>query len=147
MQGDTGGRQQPALEATTVVPTPDPEKPGFCRYIFASGALTVLVGLEEIEYDEVKKAHPNGHQGEIDGHPMWFGGDTDASGLDCGVWAAVGYARSLTVKTRMTGANEGWLLSQRITLITFALDRLPVTSCVTLPACTHDWGLWCCWPR
>jgi hypothetical protein len=120
----------PLMKATAIVPAADQENPGFCRYTWAfpAGDLTVLVGLEEIEYDEVRKAHPNGHQGEIDGHTMWFGCDTDASELDCGVWAAVGYARSLTVKTRMPGANEGWLLGQRITLIKFALDRLPVTS-------------------
>ncbi|MFD4674854.1 hypothetical protein ACFWNN_34375 [Lentzea sp. NPDC058450] len=120
----------PNLKSTPIPPAPDPAHPGFCKYTFTypASTVTVLVGLEEIEYDEVKKAHPSGHQGEIDGHTVWFGCDQDASELDCGVWAAVGYARSLTVKVASPGANEGWLLSHRITLIQFALDRLPVSS-------------------
>ncbi|MFJ5990979.1 DUF3558 family protein [Lentzea sp. NPDC092896] len=118
------------LNAATAPPAPDEKNPRFCRYSFGypKGPLTVQVGLEEFEYDEAKRNNPSGHQGEIDGHTVWFACDTDASTLDCGVWAAVGYARTLTIRTQSPGANEAWLLSHRTTLVQYVLDRLPKSS-------------------
>ncbi|WP_189154259.1 DUF3558 family protein [Lentzea pudingi] len=102
------------------------ENPGVCGYTF--GTLKVHVSIDEFEYDEVKKSNPNGHQGEIDGHTTWFACDTDASTLDCGVWAAVGYARTLTITTQDPRADESWLLRMRTMLVTHVLDRLPKSS-------------------
>ncbi|MGI5504780.1 hypothetical protein [Lentzea sp. CA-135723] len=120
----------PNLKAAAAPPALDASRRGFCKYTFRypNGDMTVLAGLEEIEYDEVKKAHPNGHQGQIDGHTVWFGCDENGGEQDCGAWAAVGHARSLTVKAGSPGASEAWLQFQLTILIQFALDRLPVSS-------------------
>ncbi|USX51017.1 DUF3558 family protein [Lentzea sp. HUAS12] len=105
---------------------PAAEKAGLCKYTF--GTLTVLVSLQEVEYDEVKKDNPNGHQGQMDGHTIWFACDTDASKLDCGVWAAVGYARTLTITMQDPDSDESWMLRMRTMLVQYVLDRLPKSS-------------------
>ncbi|MGW6932851.1 hypothetical protein ACWGE0_22535 [Lentzea sp. NPDC054927] len=114
------------LKATSTPPAPLAENPEMCRYTF--GALTVFVGIRKIEYDEAKKNNPNGHQGEIAGHTVWFACDTDAANLDCGVWAAVGYAETLTITMQDPRTDESWLLRLRTMLVQLVLDRLQKAS-------------------
>jgi hypothetical protein len=111
------------LKATGTPPVPEGET---CRYTF--GTLTVFVSIGKIEYDEAKKNNPNGHQGEIAGHTMWFACDTDAATLDCGVWAAVGYAETLTITMQDPRSDESWMLRLRTMLVQHVLDRLQKAS-------------------
>ena len=114
------------LDPVSAPPAPSEKHPGTCSYRF--GTMTAFVGLGKYEYDEAKTNNPNGHQGEIAGHTMWFACDTDAATLVCGVWVAVGYAQTIGITMEDPRSDESWMLRMRTMMVQYVLDRLPKAS-------------------
>ncbi|WP_086660813.1 hypothetical protein [Lentzea kentuckyensis] len=115
----------------SVPPAPYPQIPGTCAATFGTGGpedLVVLVGVLPRAYDAEKAANPNGHQGLIEGHNVWFSCGGDAAQFVCTAWAAVAPEHSLTVSLGQKDGRESRLLLNTQSLITDVLARMPRAS-------------------
>jgi hypothetical protein len=115
----------------SVPPAPYQQIPGSCAATVDSGGpddLVVLVGLLPRAYDAEKANNPNGHQGLIGGHHVWFSCGGNADNGSCAAWASIAPDHALMVSLGGKNMNESRLLLNTQELITNVIDRIPRAS-------------------
>lgn len=115
----------------SVAPAPYDKIPGMCAAVAGAGRpddLVVLVGVVERAYEVEKANNPNGHQGLIDGHNVWFACGGTPENFSCASWASITPTHTLSVGLSQAGGDESRLLLATQGLITDVLARLPRAS-------------------
>ncbi|MFS8096434.1 hypothetical protein LFM09_04775 [Lentzea alba] len=105
------------------------EIPGTCAVWVSTSEpgnyLVVLAGVLPSPYEAEKANNPDGWQGLIEGHHVWFYCGGEERDISCVAWAAVAYERTLMVSLSRKDASESHLLLNTQGLITELLARMP----------------------